>query len=167
MAAVVPVARVSAGAGSAPGSTRGAGMTRGGTFAGRCAGVASARSRTADGETPGRGLVVAGDAHQVDQAHELDAADRAIGHPWQSPPSGTWADRMAAGVAEGTVMPSPPQPEPFGPNLPDVRPRAIDFLLRHPETASAFDKEYAQPGLAKKIVENTARPPAATLTARA
>jgi hypothetical protein len=98
-----------------------------------------------------------GDAQQVDQPHELDAADRAIGRPWQSPPSGGWADRMAeGGLAMGApemAQPTAPQPKPFGPDLPDVKPRAIEFLLKHPETAAAFDREYAQPGLAKKVLE--------------
>jgi hypothetical protein len=116
-----------------------------------------------------------GEAAAVDETRDINAADRAVRGLTGGDAADTFAGSMGSGIPArgiGDVAPAPsgsaaetyagtlapalrvaPKPAPFGPNLPDVKPRAIDFLLKHPDTAAAFDREYAQPGLAKKIIE--------------
>lgn len=97
--------------------------------------------------------ITAGDAGDLDAAQEHAAADRAVNK---------WPDQLAGGTAEGGVMPSPPQGQAQGPELPVVPPRAIEYLLANPGTAAAFDKQFGKAGLAKDLLEKysaaTAKP---------
>jgi hypothetical protein len=114
------------------------------------------------------------EARQLDQTAEVDAAERAVnGGRTGALPA---AEAMQAGPAPfvasdyanvtretaGNVPMPERRVEPQGPNLPAIKPRAIEFLLKHPETAAAFDKEYGRRGLAKEILERystAAKPP--------
>ena len=103
--------------------------------------------------------LASGDARQLDDAQELDAAQRAVTSP-------TWFERLLNSGAAPELAASQaaigvpdysggatPSAKPIGPQLPAIKPRAIVYLLAHPETAAAFDKEFARPGMAKSILE--------------
>lgn len=96
-----------------------------------------------------------GEAGDLDTARETAAADRAVTATAPQSAAGWFAQSAEAlGNADfpgGTASPSAPKP--FGPELPVVPPRAIEYLLANPATAAAFDKQFGKAGLAKELLE--------------
>lgn len=85
------------------------------------------------------------EAGEVDAAKETAAADRAV---------------TGAGYTGREPTPLPfvggylnPAHEAEGPEVARVPPRAIEYLLAHPESGTAFDQQFAQAGLAKRLLE--------------
>lgn len=99
--------------------------------------------------------VAESEARDADQADEIAAAEKATtGLPSLATPSGPAAKRFANPgrvIAQGESA-TPLSNEPEGPNLPAVKPAAMQYLLTHPETAGDFDKEFNRPGLGKEIL---------------
>lgn len=90
-------------------------------------------------------MVVPDEAHSVDAARETAAADRAI-----TATDYTGREPIAIPFVGGYLNPAH---EAEGPEVAKVPPRAIEYLLAHPESAADFDKQFAQAGLAKRLLE--------------
>lgn len=93
-------------------------------------------------------MVTAAEAAEVDDVKETAAANRAIKGYSGVDPNFRFDPDMIGGAIE-----TQPSHEAEGPQLPNVPPRAIEYLLKNPGTAGAFDKQFGRAGMAKEILE--------------